>query len=41
MIESVVYAIIGLIGICTSGVLLGLFVGIAIKVAYAILGVSL
>lgn len=41
MIETIAYFIVGWIGICLAGTALGVFAGIAIKVACLILGVTL
>nr|DAT03592.1 MAG TPA: hypothetical protein [Caudoviricetes sp.] len=41
MIEAIVYFILFWISVCIAGTALGVFAGIAIKVACAILGVTL
>lgn len=41
MIEIIVYFILFWISVCIAGTALGVFAGIAIKIAYAILGVTL
>lgn len=41
MIETIVYFILFWISVCITGTALGVFAGIAIKIACAILGVTL